>query len=33
LIAAPVETIESPPVSEVQRWSHVVFDVASLLGD
>lgn len=28
-----VETIENPPVPEVQRWRHVVFDVTSLLGD
>jgi len=28
-----VETIENPPVSEVQRWRHIVFDVSTLLGD
>ena len=28
-----VETIENPPVQEVQRWRHIVFDVSSLLGD
>ena len=28
-----VETIESSPVPEVQRWRHIVFDVSSLLGD
>jgi hypothetical protein len=27
------ETIENPPVPEIQRWRHVVFDVSSLLGD
>jgi len=28
-----VETIENPPVPEIQRWRHIVFDVSSLLGD
>ena len=28
-----VETIENPPVPEIQAWRHIVFDVSSLLGD
>jgi transglutaminase-like putative cysteine protease len=28
-----VETIDNPPVPEVQRWRHIVFDVSVLLGD
>ncbi len=28
-----VETIENPPVPEIQRWRHIVFDVSSLLGN
>ena len=28
-----VETIENPPVAEVERWRHLVFDVSSLLRD